>query len=80
MFPDSAIASGYKCSRTKTNHLNLVSDDVAICIREERLAQLRKRPFSIMIDESNKQYGKKFLVMMVRFFGNNSTEDRFLKY
>ena len=66
MFPDSAIASSFKCSRTKMaynithgtyeTHKNILD------------SKLKENVFSLQIDESNKMYGKKFLVMLVKFF------------
>ena len=66
MFPDSAIAAGFKCCRTKTNYL--ICDGMAVDIQTKLLNKLRNITFSLLIDESNKQYGKKFLYAMVKFF------------
>ena len=66
MFLDSAIAAGFKCCRTKTNYL--ICDGMAVDIQAKLLNKLRNIPFSLLIDESNKQYGKKFLYAMVKFF------------
>ena len=56
MFPDSAIAAGFKCCRTKTNYL--ICDGMAVDIQTKLLNKLRNIPFSLLIDESNKQYEK----------------------
>ena len=60
MFPDSRIAALFKCSRTKINYT--IVDGIAVDVQEKLLESVKDVPFSILIDESNKQYGKKFLV------------------
>ena len=78
MFTDSAIAAGFKCCRTKTNYM--LSDGIAVNVQEKLIQSLQKVPFSLMIDESNKQYGKKFLSVMVKFHDDtyNDVTVRFL--
>ena len=66
MFPDSAIAAGFRSCRTKTNYM--ICDGMAVDIQLKLLDKIRKIPFSLLIDESNKQYGKKFLCAMVKFY------------
>ena len=66
MFPDSAIAAGFKCCRTKTKYV--ICEGIALNLHEKLLESVQKVPFSIMIDESNKLYGSKFLCIMIRFF------------
>ena len=78
MFPDSPIAAGFKCSRTKTNYT--IVDGIAIDLQEKLIESLQNVPFSILIDESNKQYGIKFLVIMIKFYDeqHNDVTTRFL--
>lgn len=66
MFPDSAIAAGMKCSRTKTMYL--IKDGISVSNIEKLKEKLSKNVFSLLIDESNKKYGEKFLCIMVRFY------------
>ena len=66
MFPDSAIAAGFKCCRTKTKYV--ICEGITLNLHEKLLESVQKVPFSIMIDESNKLYGSKFLCIMIRFF------------
>ena len=66
MFPDSRIAASFKCSRTKINYT--IVDGIAVDVQEKLLESVKDVPFSILIDESNKQYGKKFLVILIKFY------------
>ena len=43
MFPDSAIATGFKCCRTKTNYL--ICDGMAVDIQTKLLNKLRNFPY-----------------------------------
>ena len=72
MIPDSAIAAEFKCTRTKANYM--ISDGMALDIEEKLLAKLKNVPFSLMIDESNKQYGKKFLCALVKYYDEEKDE------
>lgn len=65
MFPDSAVAAGFKCCLTKTKYI--LSDGIAVNVQEKLTQSLQNVPFSLLVDESNKQYGKKFLSLMVKF-------------
>ena len=76
MFPDSPTAAGFKCCHTKTNYL--ICGDLAIDWQNKLLNKLRSIPFSLLIDESNKQYGKNFLCAMAIFYDINSVSVRFL--
>ncbi|CAL4189446.1 unnamed protein product [Meganyctiphanes norvegica] len=78
MFPDSSIAAGFKCSRTKTNYT--IVDGIATESQEKLLESIKNVPFSILIDESNKQYGKKILVILIKFYdeGHGDITTRFL--
>ena len=69
MFPDSAVAAGFKCCRTKANYT--ISDGISVDIQEKLIQSLQNVPFSLLIDESNKQYGKKFLCVMIKFYDSN---------
>ena len=66
MFPDSAIAAGMKCSRTKTMYT--IRYGISVANVEKLREKLSKSIFSILIDESNKKYGEKFLCIMVKFY------------
>ena len=69
MFPDSAVAAGFKCCRTKANYT--INDGISVDIQEKFIQSLQNVPFSLLIDESNKQYGKKFLCVMIKFYDSN---------
>ena len=66
MFPDSAIASGFKCCRTKTTYI--VKDGIAVANLEKLKEKLKDKTFSILIDESNKNYGEKYFCIMVKYY------------
>ena len=51
MFPDSAIAAGFKCCRTKTKYV--ICEGIALNLHEKLLESVQKVSFSIMIDESS---------------------------
>ena len=57
IFPDSAVAAGFKCYRTKANCM--IIDRIYVDIQEKLIQSLQNVPFSLLIDESNKQYEKK---------------------
>ena len=66
MFPDSLIAKGYSCSRTKMRYM--VTHGTYPTFKLALDQKLRENVFSLQIDESNKMYGKKFLILMVKFY------------
>ena len=66
MFPDSPIAAGFKCCRTKTRYV--ICEGISSNLHEKLLQSVQNVPFSIMIDESNKLYGSKFLCIMIKFY------------
>ncbi len=66
MFPGCRIAAKSSSQRTKTNYI--VSDGISIYFHQELVAKLKQRIYSVLIDESNKQYGKKFLHVLVKYF------------
>lgn len=69
MCPDSKIATGLKCDRTKSNYI--ITDGIAPEFHKMLCEKLRGTLFSLMIDESNKTFGKKFLNIIIRFFDND---------
>ena len=68
MFNDSAIAAGYKCCRTKMRYI--VTHGLSKTFKSLLDKKLTETVFSLQIDESNKMYGKKFLIMIVKFYDN----------
>lgn len=64
--PDNKIATKIKCRRTKTTQI------VKKCLAPEAtrhvIEHCRKKPFSLLIDESNDQKPEKRLVVLVRIF------------
>ena len=69
IFPDSAVAAGFKCYRTKANCM--IIDRIYVDIQEKLIQSLQNVPFSLLIDESNKQYGEKFLYVKIKFYDEN---------
>ncbi|RUS88030.1 hypothetical protein EGW08_004196 [Elysia chlorotica] len=71
-FPDSGIASGFKCGRTKTT--SLIKE--MSCQEIERLAGLMKaNPFSIATDGSNDMVGgRKYYPLVVRVCTPNGVD------
>ena len=79
IFPYSAVATGFKCYRTKANCM--IIDRIYVDIQEKLIQSLQNVPFSLLIDESNKQYGKKFLCVIIKFYDNyNDILVRFLDF
>lgn len=66
MFPDSSIAAGFRCCRTKTKYV--ICEGIASDLQEKLLQRVQNAPYSIMIDESNKLYGSKFLCILIKFY------------
>ena len=66
MFPDSLIASSFKCKRTKTSYV--IADGLCNEFQERLIQSLKTNVFSLMIDESNKAYGRKYLFLLVKFY------------
>ena len=66
MFTDSTVAEGYKCGRTKMTYT--ITHGTYPTFITELNDKLRNNVFSLQIDESNKMYGKKFFIMLVKFF------------
>ena len=66
MFPDSSIAAGYKCGRTKMTYT--IMHGTYNTFISELNEKLKENVFSLQIDESNKMYGKNFFIMLVKFY------------
>ena len=70
MFPDAHAANKKKqdffYGRTKATYL--ISDGLGKIGNDELVAMLRNQPFTLLIDECNKTYGKKYLNIIVRYF------------
>ena len=60
MFPDSAVAAGFKCCKTKSTYI--IKDGIAVANLEKLKEKLTDKVFSILIDESNKNYAENFFV------------------
>lgn len=74
--PDSKIAKGIKCCRTKVT--SLTKD----CIAEEQISEisekLRLNVFSIIIDETTDISTEKSLAIVARFYDSGECKDKFL--
>ena len=66
MFPDSAIAGGFQCGRTKNTYLT--TEGLSRSIHAELVNELQTTKFSVLIDESNKKHGTKYLHILVRYY------------
>lgn len=66
MFTDSAIAAGFKCCKQKSTCI--IKDGIAVANLEKLKENLEDKVFSIMIDESNKNYAEKFFCIMVKYY------------
>ena len=77
MFTDSPTAAGYKSCRTKMSYT--ITHGTYETFKTQLDSKLKENLFSLQIDESNKMYGKKFLVMLVKFFDTefNNITNRF---
>ena len=66
MFPDSAIAAGYKFGKTKMTYtIRHGTYKTFVCDLNKRL---KENAFSLQVDESNKMHGNKFFIMLVKFY------------
>lgn len=76
-FPDSKIAKGLACARTKTTAVinNIIGDENFRGICEN----LRTKKFSIIIDESTDISTQKHLCIVVRYVVEDSVKDNFFK-
>ena len=66
MFPDSKIAEGFACGRTKTTAI--VKCALAPALNAEVLAECQKSPFTILYDGGNDVMEKKYFAIMVRYW------------
>lgn len=74
--PDSRIAKSIQCGRTKGT--SIICDYIAPESLEEICAVIRKKPFSLMIDETTDISMCKCLAVVVRYFDNFGIRDRLL--
>lgn len=78
IFPDSEVAKGLKCSRTKST--KMTKD----CLAQEQLSNISKilqtQPFSLIIDETTDVSTQKSLVMIARYYDHlkDRCKDAFL--
>lgn len=73
--PDSEIAAGITCSRTKTT--KLVNECIGPYAKKQIVSDLNTNFYSIIIDETTDISTKKCLAVLVRYF-KNKTVDAFL--
>ena len=74
MFPDSEIAKGYSCGRTKTTQI------ISTSLHDDVVMKCKTQPFTILCDESNDQGDNKCFVILVRLYDTElgKTLTRFL--
>ena len=63
MFPDSKIAEGFSCGRTKTTAI--VTHALAPTFYDDVIKQCQSSPFTILCDGGNDQFAKKYFAIMV---------------
>ena len=68
MFPDSKIAKGFKCGRTKTTCI--LKNAIAPSAREPVIANLSSELFSIIVDESTDRGDDKQMAVIVKYYDN----------
>nr|XP_017009975.2 uncharacterized protein LOC108066104 [Drosophila takahashii] len=75
--PDSKIAKGVKCGRTKATD---ISKELAKKAMQRIVSALQETKFSLIVDETTDVANKKALVLVVRYFHNisGSIRDQFL--
>lgn len=66
IFPDSKIAKGYACARTKTT--NVLNGAMAPFCKKELITAMKKNPFSLAIDASSDTGLKKLFPLTVKIF------------
>ena len=66
MFTDSAVAAGFQLCKQKTSYV--IREGVAVANLEKLKENIENKVFSIMIDESNKNYGEKCFCLMVKYY------------
>lgn len=73
---DSEIATGVKCSRTKTTEI--ITNTIGPYVLNNIVKDLNKTFYSVIIDETTDISTKKCLAVLVRYFKNNAVVDSFL--
>ncbi|CAH0551119.1 unnamed protein product [Brassicogethes aeneus] len=74
--PDSEIAAGITCNRTKTT--KLINECIGPYAKKQIVADLNEHFYSVIIDETTDISTKKCLAVLVRYFKNSKTVDAFL--
>lgn len=69
IFPDSEIAKGYSCARTKTTCI--VNGALAKSLQQSLIEQMKSEPFSLATDGSNDSGLQKMNPLTVRYFDIN---------
>ena len=72
MFPDSKIAEGFSCARTKTTAI--VKFALAPAFIAEVVQVCQTSPFTILCDGGNDQFGKKYFAIMVRVWDDSKRQ------
>ena len=68
MFPDSKVAEGFSCGRTKTTVI--VKFVLAPTFNADVIKECQTSPFTLLCDGGNDQFGKKYFAIMVRIWDN----------
>ena len=69
MFPDSAIAKGFACQRTKATYV--CTHALAPAAMKPVVECLKSQPFSLLIDEATDRADDKTVLIMVRHFSKD---------
>ncbi len=70
IFPDSIIAKGYACARTKTTCI--INGCLGPHFKSNLISRMTRGPFSVAIDGSNDNGLEKMNPLTVRLFNSNS--------
>lgn len=72
MFPDSKIASNFKCCRTKTGQI--IQQALGETARDEIVFEMKQSFFTLMMDESTDKATVRQMVIMARIFAEDKVE------
>lgn len=77
MFPDSDVASNFRCGRTKTSAI--IQQAIASCEEEKIINSMRTSLFTLLIDESTDITIHRQMIILVRFFTSQQVETQLYK-
>lgn len=72
MFPDSKIAEGFACGRTKATAI--VKFALAPALNAQVIEACQSSPFTILCDGGNDQSDRKYFAVMVRYWDESARQ------